>query len=89
MTKTSTKTDLRRPVFGRMYPKMARALDREQAAVAATSWPHLAGGCHTGRDTLAEIEGAGFTVGDVKRFLLPQARTPFSVHVLGSATLRA
>ncbi|MFF0870167.1 class I SAM-dependent methyltransferase [Nonomuraea sp. NPDC003560] len=27
MTKTSLRTNLRRPVFGRMYPKMARALD--------------------------------------------------------------
>ncbi|MEQ4724272.1 methyltransferase domain-containing protein [Nonomuraea sp. B19D2] len=65
-----------------------RGLARVQAVLDATIWPRLAGGCHTGRDTLAEIERAGFTVEDVERFLLPQARTPFSFHVLGAATLR-
>ncbi|NUP23984.1 MAG: hypothetical protein HOV79_19755 [Hamadaea sp.] len=39
--------------------------------------------------TLTAIERAGFTVDDVEHFLLPQARTPFSFHVLGTALLRA
>ncbi|GAA2840312.1 class I SAM-dependent methyltransferase [Nonomuraea rubra] len=64
------------------------AMVRVQRVLDATVWPHLAGGCHTGRDTLAEIERAGFTLEDVERFLLPEARTPFSFHVLGAATLR-
>ena len=63
-----------------------RGMARVQAVLDGTLWPHLAGGCHTGHDTLAEIEQAGFTLGKVERFLLPQARTPFSFHVLGSAT---
>ncbi|WP_066941707.1 class I SAM-dependent methyltransferase [Microtetraspora fusca] len=65
-----------------------RGLARVQALLDATVWPRLAGGCHTGRDTLAEIEQAGFTVGDVERFLFPRARTPFSFYVLGAATPR-
>ncbi|NUP16690.1 MAG: methyltransferase domain-containing protein [Streptomyces sp.] len=64
-------------------------LARVQAVLDATLWPRLAGGCHTGRDTRAEIEQAGFTVRKLQRFLLPPARTPFSFHVLGTATPRA
>ncbi|MER5622158.1 methyltransferase domain-containing protein [Streptosporangium sp. NPDC002544] len=48
-------------------------------------WPHLAGGCHAGRDTLTALQRAGLTVTWMERFLLPQARTPFSFYVLGTA----
>ncbi|GIH79258.1 class I SAM-dependent methyltransferase [Planobispora longispora] len=62
------------------------ALARVQRVLDATIWPLLAGGCHSGRDALAEIERAGFILGEVERFLFPQVRTPFSFHVLGTAT---
>jgi ubiquinone/menaquinone biosynthesis C-methylase UbiE len=61
-------------------------LARMQDLLDATVWPRLVGGCHTGRDALAAIERAGFTLGDVEHFLFPQARTPFSFHILGAAT---
>ncbi|MDN5859592.1 MAG: methyltransferase domain-containing protein [Pseudonocardia sp.] len=58
---------------------------RVQRLMDATVWPLLAGGCHTGRDTAAEIERAGFTVERLDRFLFPQARTPLSCHILATA----
>ncbi|MEO3861001.1 class I SAM-dependent methyltransferase [Acrocarpospora sp. B8E8] len=61
-------------------------LARVQDVLDATIWPRLVGGCRTGRDTVAAIEGAGFTVGNIEHFLFPQARTPFSFHALGTAT---
>jgi ubiquinone/menaquinone biosynthesis C-methylase UbiE len=60
-------------------------LARVQRLMDATFWPRLAGGCHTGRDTAAAIEQAGFTMDRVERFLFPQARTPFSFHILATA----
>jgi ubiquinone/menaquinone biosynthesis C-methylase UbiE len=58
---------------------------RAQRLLDATVWPALAGGCHTGRDTAAAIEQAGFTVGRLERFLFPEALTPFSFHILATA----
>jgi ubiquinone/menaquinone biosynthesis C-methylase UbiE len=58
---------------------------RAQRLLDATVWPALAGGCHAGRDTAAAIERAGFTVERLDRFLFPQARTPFSFHILAAA----
>ncbi|MEV0831522.1 class I SAM-dependent methyltransferase [Nonomuraea rubra] len=60
-------------------------LARIQRVPDASVWPYLAGGCHTGRDTLAAIEQAGFAVTGLQHFLLPEVRTPFSFHVLGAA----
>lgn len=43
-------------------------------------WPHVAGGCHMSRDSLAAIERAGFTLQSVRRFSfmgLP--------HIIGTA----
>jgi ubiquinone/menaquinone biosynthesis C-methylase UbiE len=60
-------------------------LVRVQKLLDATFWPRLAGGCHTGRDTLTALRRAGFTITRVERFLLPPARTPFSFFVLGTA----
>lgn len=59
---------------------------RVQRALDATVWPRLAGGCHTGRDTVAAIERAGFVIDHLDRFMLPAARTPMSYHVAGHAT---
>jgi ubiquinone/menaquinone biosynthesis C-methylase UbiE len=58
---------------------------RVQRLMDATFWPALAGGCHTSRDTAAEIERAGFTIDRLDRFLFPEARTPFSFHILAAA----
>jgi len=65
-------------------------LRRVQRVLDATVWPLLVGGCHTARDTVAEIEAAGFTLERVERFRFPQGRglTPTSPHVLGVARRR-
>lgn len=60
-------------------------LARVQDVLDATVWPRLMGGCHTGRDTLAALERAELRVQRLERFLFPQARTPVSFYVLGSA----
>lgn len=38
------------------------ALRRLQRVADTTLWPWFAGGCHTGRDTLATLAGGGFTI---------------------------
>ncbi|GAA0824997.1 class I SAM-dependent methyltransferase [Streptosporangium amethystogenes subsp. fukuiense] len=58
---------------------------RIQRLLDATIWPRLFGGCHTGRDTAAAIERAGFTLERLERFLLPEIRTPLSYLILGTA----
>lgn len=59
---------------------------RFQQVLDATVWPVLAGGCHTGRDTVAEIAAAGFTVERVDRFTFPpHRRGPSSLFVLVDA----
>ncbi|GAA3342939.1 class I SAM-dependent methyltransferase [Amorphoplanes nipponensis] len=64
------------------------ALRRVQRIADATVWPRLFGGCHSGRDTLGAITGAGFTLGPVHRYPFPPNGpvTPASPHVRGSAT---
>lgn len=63
-------------------------LRRVQRLVDATVWPLLCGGCHSGRDTLAEVEQVGFAVERLDRFVFPDVRLrlPMSQHVLGTAT---
>lgn len=57
-----------------------------QKALDATVWPHVAGGCHTSRDTVGAIEDAGFEVTRLERFRFPDSPpTPTSPHVLGEA----
>ncbi|MFD5786774.1 class I SAM-dependent methyltransferase [Streptomyces sp. NPDC127037] len=60
-------------------------LVRVQRVLDATVWPLLVGGCHTGRDTQEAITRAGFTIEHLDRFLFPEARTPVSFHILGTA----
>ncbi len=60
-------------------------LARLQRLLDATVWPLLFGGCHLGRDTVTAIEHAGFTIGRLDQFLFPQARTPVSFHIRGTA----
>lgn len=61
-------------------------LDRAQRVLDATFWPHVAGGCHTHRDTVATIEATGFDVQRIERFREPESRlVPVAPHVLGVA----
>jgi ubiquinone/menaquinone biosynthesis C-methylase UbiE len=64
-------------------PRMAAV----QRLVDKTVWPLLFGGCHTGRDPLADIARAGFTAPDFRRVRIPDQgpALPHSFHVLGSA----
>lgn len=56
-------------------------------ADASRLWPMIAGGCHAARDTLQAIEGAGFTVADVRRLhFSPGPPLPAVPHILGRAT---
>jgi ubiquinone/menaquinone biosynthesis C-methylase UbiE len=63
-------------------PRLARA----QRALDVV-WPHLAGGCHTSRDTVAAIETAGFHVEQARHFSFRPAvmSAPAAPHVIGTA----
>ncbi len=63
--------------------RLQRALD--------LGWPHLAGGCHTARDTVSAIERAGFTVVACRRFRFRPGvlSTPVSPHAIGRAIRHA
>ncbi|MFN2494864.1 MAG: class I SAM-dependent methyltransferase [Pseudonocardiaceae bacterium] len=58
-----------------------------QHLVDTTCWPLLFGGCHTGRDTVAAVTAAGFTLQHLERFRVPATGVPHpaSPHVLGTA----
>ncbi|MGI5156575.1 class I SAM-dependent methyltransferase [Microbispora sp. CA-102843] len=59
---------------------------RAQDLLDATVWPCLTGGCHTGRDSVAAVEAAGFTVESLERFVFPdRVRSPISFCVRGEA----
>ncbi|MFI7617447.1 class I SAM-dependent methyltransferase [Nonomuraea terrae] len=61
-------------------------LVRVQQVMDATFWPRLAGGCHTGRDIVAEVQRAGFAIRTLERYRFPFGGTPFSFHMRGTAT---
>ncbi len=64
---------------GRIAAAAQRALD-------ATIWPHVGGGCHLARDTLAAIEHAGFAIQSCDRFPFgPGGSTLGIPHILGVA----
>ncbi|MCC3776462.1 class I SAM-dependent methyltransferase [Streptomyces sp. UNOB3_S3] len=65
---------------GRVLAQVQRGLDR-------TVWPLLFGGCHTARDPLAALDGAGFELGAYRRLLMPRTRVPMpsATCVLGVA----
>lgn len=58
-------------------------LARRQRRLAPL-WRRVAGGCRLDRDTVAEIERAGFAIERVDRFDLPKSG-PVAPHVLGVA----
>ena len=59
-----------------------------QRLADATLWPLLFAGCRTGRDTIAAIATAGFTIDEVHRFPFPPTgpSSPATPHVRGTAT---
>lgn len=65
------------------------ALRRVQAVLDKTIWPITVGGCHTGRDTAAAIETAGFTIESIDHFRFPDSgiTLPASPHIIGTASL--
>lgn len=66
-------------------------LRRVQRLLDATVWPRLNGGCHIARDTVSEVEDAGFRIEQLDQFPLPDSRVPLpsSPHILGTATREA
>jgi len=62
-------------------------LRRVQRWTDATLGPWVCAGCHTGRDTVAAVRSAGFTVVELDRFRFPPTRLPVPAapHVLGVA----
>jgi ubiquinone/menaquinone biosynthesis C-methylase UbiE len=65
------------------HPPMVRHMQR---FADATFWPHVAGGCHLGRDTAAAIEQAGFRIEGEERFpFTPGPPVPPIPHILGVA----
>ncbi|REK86872.1 class I SAM-dependent methyltransferase [Streptomyces inhibens] len=64
-----------------------RGLAAVQWSLDHTVWPLLMGGCHTGRDPLGEIRGAGFEVVRMRRLKVPERgpTLPTSPAVLGVA----
>jgi hypothetical protein len=60
-----------------------------QLADRSGLWPKIAGGCHAARDTAAAIEGAGFEVETLDRFMFAASRLePAIPHILGVARRR-
>jgi ubiquinone/menaquinone biosynthesis C-methylase UbiE len=64
-------------------PRLARA----QVLADRTFWPHIGGGCHASRRTVAAIEAAGFEIEMCERFTFKPFRfaTLTSPHVIGVA----
>jgi SAM-dependent methyltransferase len=63
-------------------------LARAQQVLDATVWPLLAGGCHTGRDTVAAVEEADFAIERLERFDFPGLTVnlnPTRPQILGTA----
>ena len=51
-------------------------------------WRRLLGGCHPNRDTVADIEEAGFEIETFESFYPPDPLSALMPHVQGSATVR-
>ena len=63
-----------------------RGLAAVQRFADKTFWPHIAGGCHSSRDTGAAIERAGFEIETCRRFDFRAAPIlPAVPHLLGRA----
>lgn len=55
--------------------------------VLDVAWPHIAGGCHTSRDTASVIANAGFEVERLRRFTFRPSpfAAPVAPHIIGVA----
>jgi ubiquinone/menaquinone biosynthesis C-methylase UbiE len=62
---------------------VAKALQRALDVV----WPHVAGGCHTSRDTAAAIAAAGFEIDECRQFRFRPSifAAPVAPHIIGVA----
>jgi len=60
---------------------------RLQQLLDATVWPRCFGGCHVSRDPVADIRAAGFGMGRLTKYRLPESRLPWptSPHARGIA----
>lgn len=85
---------IKHPVFARLYPAMSRAMDhggmteRRRHLLAGLTGDVLEIGAGNGLNFphyVASIERAGLTIERLDHYLFPEARTPLSFHVLGSA----
>lgn len=58
-----------------------------QRVLDATVWPLIAGGCHMGRDTTAELVRAGYIIESLAKVRFPDVSfsTPTSLHIIGVA----
>jgi ubiquinone/menaquinone biosynthesis C-methylase UbiE len=65
-------------------PRKARV---QQMSDSSGIWPHLGGGCHCSRDTVAAIEAAGYTVGEVRELNFGPSWWITNPHLLGQARL--
>ena len=67
---------------GARDPRLARV-----QRAADVIWPHLGGGCHPTRETVAAIEDAGFAIERCRRFSFRPCllTAPVAPHVLGIA----
>ncbi|HEX2145029.1 MAG TPA: class I SAM-dependent methyltransferase [Glycomyces sp.] len=68
-----------------------RAIRLGERVFDAVFWSHVFGGCHTGRDTAAAIERAGFDIGGMAPHRVPGLPFPLKVspHLVGAARKRA
>jgi SAM-dependent methyltransferase len=64
-------------------PRKARI---EQRLDSSGVWPHIGGGCHCARDTLAAIQAAGFRIERMRSLDVGPSWLHTNPHVLGMAT---
>ncbi|MGV9457314.1 class I SAM-dependent methyltransferase [Streptomyces sp. NPDC003635] len=64
-----------------------RVMTFTQQALDRTVWPLVSGGCHTAREPVAALRGAGFELGPYRRIMVPDKgpALPTSYCVLGTA----
>jgi hypothetical protein len=82
-------------ITARLRLRVAEAVLRSEAEVVAhiqraadaILWPFLSVGCHLGRDTLAELQRAGFIIECCERTSGIRTVAPPKSYVLGSARL--
>jgi ubiquinone/menaquinone biosynthesis C-methylase UbiE len=73
----------------RFYEHVAseHAIARSMQRTLDVVWPHVAGGCHTSRDTATAIADAGFDIAECRRFKFRPSifAAPVAPHIIGVA----